>query len=279
VTPATVARKAEAFRDLHIPGSPLLLPNPWDRGSAKLLEAMGFHALATTSAGFANSIGRPDGGVTRREALDHAADIASATSLPVFADLENCFADDPEGVADTVSRAIETGVVGCSIEDSTRDPERPLYDLDLAVERVAAAVVAAEAATYPFTITARSENLLFGVGDVGMSIERLQAFEAVGAHVVYAPGLSTEQDVVAVVNSVEVPVNVLAWPGLTVPMLAAAGVARISTGSRLFRGVYASLLEDAEALRSHGEFVFRDVPQRFADFNQLMADIDGSPTE
>ncbi|GMQ98819.1 MAG: oxaloacetate decarboxylase [Acidimicrobiia bacterium] len=279
MTPTTVAQKAGTFRDLHIPGSPLLLPNPWDKGSAKLLEAMGFHALATTSAGFANSIGKPDGGITRDEALAHATDIAGATSLPVFADLERCFADEPEGVADTVSRAIETGVVGCSIEDATGNPERPIYDLDLAVERVAAAVAAAEAATYPFTITARSENLLFGIGDVNMSIERLQTFEAVGAHVVYAPGLATEQDVVAVVNSVDIPVNVLAWPGMTVPMLASVGVARISTGSRLFRGVYASLLADAEALRSNGEFVFRDVPPRFADFNQLMVDIDGSPTE
>ncbi|MFV2000948.1 MAG: isocitrate lyase/phosphoenolpyruvate mutase family protein, partial [Acidimicrobiia bacterium] len=169
--------------------------------------------------------------------------------------------------------------VGCSIEDSTGDRERPLYDLDVAVERVAAAVATADAATIPFTITARSENLLFGIGDVEMSIERLQAFAAVGAHVVYAPGLGTEQDVIAVVNSVDVPVNVLAWPGLNVAMLASAGVARISTGSRLFRGAYACLLEDAERLHADGEFVFRDVPPRFANFNQLMIDIDGSPTE
>jgi len=279
VTPTTVAQKARSFRDLHVPGSPLLLPNPWDAGSAKLLEALGFSSLATTSAGFANATGRPDGGVTRDEALDHASNIAGATNLPVFADLEGCFAHDPQGVADTVLLATGTGIVGCSIEDSTGDPERPLYPLDTAVERVAAAVAVADAAPIPFTITARSENLLFGIGDVGTSIERLQAFEAVGAHVVYAPGLATEEDVGSVVDAVDVPVNVLAWPGLTVQMLASAGVARISTGSRLFRGAYARLLEDAERLRVDGEFVFTEVADRFADFNQLMLDIDGSPTE
>lgn len=279
MTPTTVAEKARIFRDLHVPGSPLLLPNPWDRGSAKLLEAIGFDALATTSAGFANSIGKPDGGINRDEALAHASEIVRATSLPVFADLERCFADEPEGVADTVSRAIRTGVVGCSVEDATGKPERPLYELDLATERVAAAVAVAQAAPFPFTITARSENLLFGVGDVGMSIERLRAFEAVGAHVVYAPGLATEQDVVAVVESVDIPVNVLAWPGLTVHMLADAGVARISTGSRLFRSAYATLLEDAELLATKGEFVFGETPERFANFNRLMGESDGSPTE
>lgn len=279
MTATAVATKARKFRDLHVPGSPLLLPNPWDRGSAKLLEAMGFKALATTSSGFANAAGKADGGITRDEALEHSSDIAAATSLPVFADLEKCFADDSEGVAETVALAIETGIVGCSIEDSTGHPERPLYDLDIAVARVAAAVVIADAATFPFTITARSENLLFGIGDVAMSIERLQAFEAVGAHVVYAPGLATEEDVAAVVDAVDAPVNVLAWPGLTVKKLASAGAARISTGSRLFRSAYATLLQDAESLQTNGEFVFRETPSRFSDFNQLMGEIDGSPTE
>lgn len=279
MTRGTIAHKARTFRDLHVPGSPLLLPNPWDRGSAKLLEAMGFEALATTSAGFANATGRPDGGISRDDALEHTSDIAGATSLPVFADLERCFADDPEGVAETVALAIETGIVGCSIEDSTGQPERPLYDLDVAVARVAAAVAMADAATFPFTITARSENLLFGIGGVAMSIERLQAYEAVGAHVVYAPGLATEEDVTAVVDAVDVPVNVLAWPGLTVTMLASVGVARISTGSRLFRSAYTALLQDAESLQTKGEFVFRKTPSRFSDFNQLMGQIDGSPTE
>ncbi|MCL1595008.1 MAG: isocitrate lyase/phosphoenolpyruvate mutase family protein [Actinomycetia bacterium] len=274
-----VAEKASLFRALHVPGSPLLLANPWDIGSAKILEAVGFEALATTSAGFANAIGKADGTTTRDEALTHAAAIAQATSLPVFADLEKCFADDPEGVADTVALAATSGIVGCSIEDATGNPDQPLYDLDLAVDRVAAAVSAAEAAEIEFTITARSENLLFGIGDVAMAIDRLQAYESVGAHVVYAPGLATATDVVAVVESVHAPVNVLAWPGLTVEMLAAAGAARVSTGSRLFRSAYASLIEDAHRLLAGGEFVFRNVPSEFADFNRTMTEIDGSTTE
>ena len=262
-----------------MPGSPLLLPNPWDVGSAKILEAVGFQALATTSAGFANAIGRTDGATTRDEALAHATEIALATNLPVFADLEKCFADEPEGVAYTVALAAKSGIVGCSIEDSTGNPEQPLYDLEFAVDRVAAAVSAAQAAEIEFTITARSENLLLGVGDLAMAIDRLQAYESVGAHVVYAPGLATQDDVATVVESIQVPLNVLAWPGLSVEMLAAAGAGRISTGSRLFRGAYASLIADAQRLATRGEFVFRDVPPEFADFNSIMAEIDGSTTE
>jgi 2-methylisocitrate lyase-like PEP mutase family enzyme len=265
-----LATKAQLFRDLHVPGHPLLLPNPWDVGSAKVLAEMGFQALATTSAGYANSIGQPDGGLTRDQALDHAAEIARATTLPVFADLERCFADDPEGVADTVERAITTGIVGCSIEDATGDPDRQLYDVGLATERVAAAVEAAELAPYAFTITARSENLLHGVGDVGTAIERLVAYESVGAHVLYAPGLASVIDVRAVVGSLTVPVNVLAWPGLDVAALADAGAARISTGSWLFRSAYANLVGDAATLLANGEFVFPEVDAQFADLNSLM---------
>ena len=266
-----VASKAELFRDLHVPGQPLLLPNPWDVGSAKVLAAMGFKALATTSAGFANSIGRQDGGLTRNQALDHAAEVVQATTLPVFADLERCFADDPEGVAETVELAIATGIVGCSVEDSTGDPDAPLYEIGLATERVAAAVETAESAPYPFTITGRSENLLHGVGDVGFAIERLIAFEAAGAHVLYAPGLASVDDVRAVTDAITAPVNVLEWPGFDVTALADAGVARISTGSWLFRSAYASLIGDAAKLLADGEFVFPKIDPEFADLNSLMS--------
>jgi len=265
-----LATKAQLFRDLHVPGRPLLLPNPWDVGSAMVLAAMGFKALATTSAGYANSIGRPDGGLTRDQALDHAAEIAKATTLPVFADLERCFADDPEGVAETVELAIATGIVGCSVEDSTGDPDRPLYDIGLAAERVAAAVETAESAPYPFTITGRSENLLHGVGDVGFAVERLIAYESAGAHVLYAPGLASVDDVRAVTDAITAPVNVLEWPGLDVATLADTGVARISTGSWLFRSAYASLIGDAAKLLADGEFVFPKIDPEFANLNALM---------
>ncbi len=266
-----IAAKAGLFRDLHVAGAPLLLPNPWDIGSAKVLEALGFRALATTSAGFANSIGKPDGGVSRSEALGHASEIARATTLPVFADLERCFADEPEGVARTIEFAIDSGIVGCSVEDSTGDPSNPLYDLGLATERVAAAVAVAESAPYPFTITARSENLLAGIGDVSVAIERLQAYESVGAHVVYAPGLGSIDDVSAVVDALDTPVNVLAWPGLEANLLADAGVSRISTGSWLFKSAYAALIRDAEKLLAEGQFVFPSMPSPFKNLDALMA--------
>src|SRR5215218_2232241 len=179
----------DRFLALHKAARPLLMPNPWDRGSAKLLESLGFEALATTSSGFAATLGRLDGGVTRDEAIAHGAGIVEAVDVPVSADLENCFADEPAGVADTVERAVETGLGGCSVEDFTRRGDDPIYDIALAAERVAAAVEAAHRGGRHFVLTARAENYLHGRPDLADTIARLQAYQEAGADVVYAPGL------------------------------------------------------------------------------------------
>ena len=210
----TQQEKAERFLELHRPGDPLLLPNPWDQGSAKLLAAMGFQALATTSSGFAATLGRLDGSVSREEALGHAAAIVAATELPVSADLENGFADDPDGVARTIGLAAETGLAGCSVEDFTGDDDRPVYDIALAAERVAAAVAAAHAGPARLVLTARAENYLYGREDLADTITRLQAYQAAGADVLYAPGLTSLADIRQVVTAVDRPVNVLAMPGV-----------------------------------------------------------------
>src|SRR3954451_9360277 len=191
---------AQDFLALHRPDPPLLIPNPWDAGSARLLASLGFKALATTSSGFAATLGRRDYGVTRDEALDHAAQVVAATELPVSADLENAFADDPAGVAETVKLAIEAGLAGCSVEDATGRDDDPIYEAGLAAERVAAAV---EAAGGDIVITARAENLLHGRDDLDDTIARLQSYAAAGAHVVYAPGLTRIEDIRAVVDAVD----------------------------------------------------------------------------
>jgi 2-methylisocitrate lyase-like PEP mutase family enzyme len=220
------------FRALQTSGQLLLLPNPWDAGTAKVLQHLGFAALATTSGGFAATLGRKDYGVTRDQALAHADAIAAAVDIPVTADLENGFADDPAGVAATVTAAAATGLAGCSIEDSTQDADKPIYELSLAVDRVAAAVEAARAASTGFVLTARAENFLWGVRDLDDTVTRLRAYEAAGADAVYAPALADIEDIRAVVGAVTVPVNVLLWPGGPTPAeLAEAGVARVSIGS------------------------------------------------
>jgi 2-methylisocitrate lyase-like PEP mutase family enzyme len=226
------AAKVDQFRSLHRPGDPLLIPNPWDLGSARLLVDLGFQALATTSGGFAGTLGRLDGSVTRDEALAHARAVAGGVEVPVSADLENCFADSPEGVAETVRLAVETGLAGCSVEDFSQ--ESGLYDPALARERVAAAV---EAAGGRLVLTARAENHIRGNPDLADTIARLQAYQEAGADVLYAPGVVAADDVRALVGDVDRPVNVLALPGAPpVPELAALGVARISVGSS-FAGV------------------------------------------
>jgi 2-methylisocitrate lyase-like PEP mutase family enzyme len=221
---------AERFRALHVPGTPLLMPNPWDSGSARLLAHLGFSALATTSAGFAATLGRFDGGVTREEALAHGAAIAAAVDVPVSADLENAFAADPAGVAETVAAAAATALAGCSVEDYTGNNDDPIYPLSLARERIAAAVQAAKADP-GFVLTARAENFLRGRPDLADTIARLNAYEEAGADVVFAPGLSALPDVRAVVRSVGIPVSYMLLPGGPgVAELAEAGVARISVG-------------------------------------------------
>jgi 2-methylisocitrate lyase-like PEP mutase family enzyme len=256
----TQAERARAFRALHQGPGPLLLPNPWDAGSARLLASLGFAALATTSGGFAATLGRLDGGVTRDEALGHAAVIVAATPLPVSADLENAFADEPAGVAETIGLAAATGLAGCSVEDFTRRPGEPIYDLGLARERVAAAASAAKAAPGPLVLTARAENYLHGRPDLADTIRRLQAYQEAGADVLYAPGLTSLADIRAVISSVDRPVNVLAFPGTpAVPQLAAAGVRRISVGSAFSNAALGALVSAARELRDEGTYGFLDL--------------------
>jgi 2-methylisocitrate lyase-like PEP mutase family enzyme len=227
----TQQEKCERFAALHRDATPLLLPNPWDAGSARVLASLGFQALATTSSGFAATLGRRDGAVTRDEALAHGAAIAAATDVPVSADLENAFADDPAGVAATIRGAVDAGLAGCSVEDYSGNASNTIYDRSLAAERVAAAAETAHAGPARLVLTARAENHIRGNPDLADTIERLQAYQEAGADVVYAPGVTTLADVEQLVKSVDVPVNVLVLPGApTVAELGAIGVARISIG-------------------------------------------------
>lgn len=240
---------------MHRSGSPLLLANAWDVGSARVLASLGYEALATTSGGFAASLGRLDGSVTRDEALRHAAAIVAATALPVSADLEDCFAADPAGVAETVSLAIEAGLAGCSVEDYTRDDADPIYPLDVAVARVAAAAEAAHGGAVHLVLTARAENYLHGRPDIADTIVRLQAFRDAGADVVFAPGMMDIDEIRATVAGTGLPVSVLALRGSpTVAQLAEAGVSRISVGSAFAYAAYAGLIDAAAEVRERGTF-------------------------
>ena len=239
------------FLELHTPGSPLLMPNPWDAGSAKLLASLGFQALATTSSGFAATLGRLDGNVTREEAIEHARVIVAATDLPVNGDLENGFADDAEGVAETVRAAIEAGLAGCSIEDWSGEA---IYERAHAAERVKAA---AEAAKGKLVLTARAENLIHDRDDLADTIARLQAFREAGADVLYAPGLTRIDDIRRVVSELDRPVNVLALPAAPpVAELAEAGVARISIGGGFAYVAMGAVVRAANELRDHGTYGF-----------------------
>jgi 2-methylisocitrate lyase-like PEP mutase family enzyme len=251
------AEKARRFLALHQEDRPLLMPNPWDRGSARLLASLGFHALATTSSGFAATLGRLDGSVTRDEALAHAASIVDATDLPVSADLENGFADEPRDVAETVRLALETGLAGCSVEDFSGREDAPIYDLGLAEERVSAAAEAAHGGHVHLVLTARAENFVRGRPDLADTIKRLQAYQEAGADVLFAPGLSDLDDIRQVVASVDRPVNVLARPGApTVPELAAAGVSRVSVGGAFAFTALGAMIEAARELRTTGTYTF-----------------------
>jgi 2-methylisocitrate lyase-like PEP mutase family enzyme len=243
-----------SFLDLHRPGDPLLMPNPWDAGSARMLAALGFRALATTSGGFAATLGRPDGSLSRDEAIAHGGALAAAVDVPVSADLENGFADDPQGVADTVTRAAAVGLAGCSVEDATGRADDPIYDAALAAERVAAAVAAAGDG---FVITARAENFLHGRPDLADTIARLQSFQEAGAHVLYAPGLTAVDQIKSVVSSVDRPVNVLALPSAPqVAELAELGVARISVGGAFAYAAYGALVQAGRELLDAGTYGF-----------------------
>jgi 2-methylisocitrate lyase-like PEP mutase family enzyme len=247
------------FLELHRPGEPLLMPNAWDAGSARVLESLGFEALATTSSGFAATLGRHDYGVTRSEAIDHGTALAAAVEIPVSADLENCFADDPAGVAETIRLAVESGLAGGSVEDATRNDDEPIYEFELAVARVAAAAAAAHAGPVPFVLTARCENFLHGRPDLGGTVVRLQAYADAGADVLFAPGVRDAGHLRALVAAVDRPVNVLVGRGSpTVAELASLGVARISVGGSFAFAALGSLVEAASELRDSGTYGYAE---------------------
>jgi 2-methylisocitrate lyase-like PEP mutase family enzyme len=270
------SERAAAFRLLHERPGAFVIPNPWDVGTARVLAGLGFEALATTSGGLAMALGRHDaqGAVTREEALRSAAAIVKATPLPVSADLENGFGDYPEVVAETIRQAAAAGLVGGSIEDATTRPDDPIYPEPLAVERAAAAVEAARSLPFPFVLTARAENYLYGRRDLDDTIRRLKAYEAAGADVLYAPGLRSIDDVRAVCAAVSRPVNVLAGPRFTVEELADAGVRRVSLGGALAAAAFSAFLRASREVREKGTFGFlADVAPR----RDLAAFMSGRP--
>jgi 2-methylisocitrate lyase-like PEP mutase family enzyme len=269
------SEKATVFADLHQRDGIFVLPNPWDVGSARMLAALGFEALATTSAGFAFSqgVGAFVGVVDRDRAIAHAADIVGATVLPVSADLENGFGHTPEDVAETVRRAGEVGLCGCTIEDATGDRDKPIYDRNHAVERIAAGVEAARSLNRPFMLTARAENYLFGRPDFDETLGRLQGYEKVGADVLYAPGLPDVAAIRTVCQTVTKPVNVVAGIGLagvSLSDLAAAGVKRVSVGSALARVAFGAFVDAANAIRDNGDFGAFESAATFADLGRLI---------
>jgi len=267
--------RGEAFKSLHARPGIFAIPNPWDAGSAKMLTALGFEALATTSAGLAFSIGRPDaeGAIGRAETLANARAIVEATSLPVSADLENGFGHDPDSCAQTILLAAAAGLVGGSIEDATGRADDPIYPYDLSIERVKAAVKAARSLPFPFVFTARAENLINGRPDLPDTIRRLVAYADAGADVLYATGLKTREEIDAVVRAVAPkPVNVvmgLSGPSLPLDELAVLGVKRVSLGSSLARAAYGAFLQAAREVREKGTFDFARNAVSYAEINAM----------
>jgi 2-methylisocitrate lyase-like PEP mutase family enzyme len=267
--------RAEAFRSLHERPGIFAIPNPWDAGSASILATLGFEALATTSAGFAYSIGRPDaeGAIGREETLANARAIVDATSLPVSADLENGFGDDPGACAETILLAAAAGLVGGSIEDASGRSGDPIYAYDLSIQRIKAAVKAARSLPFPFVLTARAENLIHGRPDLQDTIRRLTAFSEAGADVLYAPGLKTRDEIDAVVRAVAPkPVNVvmgLSGPSFSLDVLASLGVKRVSLGSSLARAAYGAFLQAAREVKEKGTFDFARTAIPYAEINAM----------
>lgn len=257
---STIAEKAARFKALH-DGPAFVIPNPWDAGTARILAGSGFRALATSSAAAAASVGRKDGELSRDEAIAHAKMIADSTDLPVSGDLENGFGNTPQDVATTVKRAAEAGLAGCTIEDTTRDPAHPLFDFNLAVERIAAGAEAVQALKIPFMLTARAHSLLFDSASLDAVIQRLQAFERAGADVLFAPGLSDVAAVRLVCSSVSKPVNFMVGiPDKSFPIrdLVAAGVKRISLATSLYRAAMTGFLGAVKEIQESGDFSFLD---------------------
>lgn len=269
---STQMEKARAFRALHERAGAFVIPNPYDIGTAKMLAQLGYEALATTSAGYAFTIGKSDMAVGRDAMLAHVREIVDATDLPVSADLENGFGDAPKYVAQTIRLAAEAGLAGGSIEDATGRKDDPIYGFDAAVERVRAAVGASRSLAVSFTLTARCENYLHGRPDLADTIKRLQAFQAAGADVLYAPGLRNKDDIATLVKAVDRPVNVimgLAGAKFSVADLAALGVKRISVGSALSRAALGAFLRAAREMREHGTFNFADEAAPYAEVNGM----------
>lgn len=276
----STTERAEHFAELHREGC-FVIPNPWDRGSAVLLAGQGFSALASSSAGHAFSRGLPDGGLGRERTIAHLRDLVDATGLPLSADLENGFGDSPEDCAATIRQVASLGVVGGSIEDATGRADDPIYPFDAAVARVRSAVQAARAQPFPFMLTARAENLLWGRDDMDDTIRRLQAYAEVGADVLYAPGLKTAEQVERVVRAVSPrPVNVvmgLAGASIDRATLQRLGVRRISVGSSLARAAYSALLEAAREMSVAGSFDYAGRLRGLGAFNQLFQPEPGRP--
>ncbi len=265
----TQPEKAHYFRALHERDTAFVIPNPWDAGTSRLLAQLGFEALATTSAGAAYAAGVRDGALGRDAMIRHVAAIAAAVDLPVSADLENGYSDAPEEVAQTIRLAAAAGIVGGSIEDATGRADAPIYEINLAVDRIHAAAEAAHALNFPFTLTARCENYLHGRPDLDDTILRLRAYQKAGADVLYAPGLTRLDDIAAVVRAVDRPVNVLAGPSLTVADLAALGVRRVSVGSALARAALTGFLAAAREMRERGTFSYAQSAVSYRDVNAL----------
>jgi 2-methylisocitrate lyase-like PEP mutase family enzyme len=256
---ATQAERGQRFRALHEREYAFIVPNPWDAGTARMLAQLGFEALATTSAGYAFSRGTLDGAVGRDAMMAHVAEMVAATDLPVSADLENGFGDSPEAVAETIRMGAANGLAGGSIEDATGDEGDPIYALELAKERIRAAAEAVRSLAFTFTLTARAENYLHGRPDLKDTILRLQGYQEAGADVLYAPGLTSKEDIAAAVQSVDRPVNVLAgMPAMRLSLaeLSDLGVKRVSTGSALARAALGAFLQGAREMRIHGTFGF-----------------------
>jgi 2-methylisocitrate lyase-like PEP mutase family enzyme len=261
--PGTQDEKAERFRALHA-GETFIIPNPWDVGSARVLEALGFQALATTSSGFAFTLGRRDGGATLDDVVAHVAALSAASGLPVAVDLENGYGAAPEAAANAIARVAEAGAVGGSIEDF--DPDSGLYEREEAAERIAAAVEAARALPFPFTLTARAENHIRGNPDFDDTIARLQAYERAGADVLFAPGLRTPEEVRTICDGVGKPVNVLAHAGLTLTQIADAGGTRVSVGGALTWVAVNAMVDAAKRIRDEGDFSVLTGPGEVRDW-------------
>jgi 2-methylisocitrate lyase-like PEP mutase family enzyme len=268
----TQAEKGRVFRALHERDGAFIIPNPWDVGTARLLAHLGFEALATTSAGYAFSAGQSDNTIDRDRMITHVAAIASATDLPVSADLGNGFGDSPEIVAATIRLGVAAGLAGGSIEDMSRQPDRPIYEHEHAVERVRAAADVVRALPFAFTLTARAENYLVGRPDLADTIKRLQAYQEGGADVLYAPGLKSREDIAAVVSSLDRPVNVvmgLQGVQLSLAELSAIGVKRVSVGSALSRAALGAFLRAAREMREHGTFTFAEEAVSYREINAM----------